>query len=723
MKIKTMKIKLILLMIFLGTTSFAQDKKEIKEFFWGQKDDYKKATTILDKWKNESAVIIYKREHYNYHKFGASVTYTSAIRKRIKLLDQASVAEFSQFSYKTKFYSNRAYGNIWRRGTNFIGVKIIKPDGKEIEIDTEKEAKDVNGEQKLAIPNLEIGDIIDYYFYSVEPFKSVYDYSFEPVETALGDIYPTMDLKITLETENDFFVNFNTYNGAPALKEIPTNSGGERSYELTEKNIEKNEFPHWFYPLAEMPCYKFQVIFARSGKFEKLADGFLSEKERDIKKTVSKEDIYNYYNKKFVPNGDLTPIKEFLKDKTFTSEEEKIREIYYFCRHEFYTRYIEAFIVNESNIFYPFELYGYNPIFFNDEVPFINYFMYFLKKNEIDYDIIVATPRYNGSIDDLLIQTNVKKLIRVNTKNPIYLEYFSPYNSADQIDYEVENSKAYVLEVSKGKKVTDASIVNLPTSTYQENCTKTKTLITLNDFTGFKVKKESSFLGHFKESEQKEKLNFYDYVYEDYTKYGTTKLLDYVKNKKKKEQYTNEFNALINKMKDKQKEAFEKSIEEEYEFDVDDYTFKIVSTGRYGKKLAFEFNEDFTVKNNLIKKAGDKYLIEIGKMLTSQIEINQKEKERKNNIYMVYPRSFDNEIILEIPAGYSVSGLEKLNKHVENETGGFTSTAEVKGNQLIIKTLKYYKNYFEPNSNWNKMIEFLDAAYQFTQEKILLKKN
>jgi hypothetical protein len=115
--------------------------------------------------------------------------------------------------------------------------------------------------------------------------------------------------------------------------------------------------------------------------------------------------------------------------------------------------------------------------------------------------------------------------------------------------------------------------------------------------------------------------------------------------------------------------------------------------------------------------------MELGKFLTSQIEITQKEKDRKNNVYMIYPRSFDNEIVFEIPAGYSVSGLEKFNKKVENETGGFTSTAEVKGNQLIIKTFKFYKNYFEPNSNWDKMIQYLDAAYQFTQEKILLKKN
>ena len=108
--------------------------------------------------------------------------------------------------------------------------------------------------------------------------------------------------------------------------------------------------------------------------------------------------------------------------------------------------------------------------------------------------------------------------------------------------------------------------------------------------------------------------------------------------------------------------------------------------------------------------------------LTSQVELDKKDKERKNNIYMPFPRTIENEIILEIPAGYTVSGLDKLNKNVTNETGGFTSNASISGNKLIIKTSKAYNNYYEPNANWQKMVQFLDAAYQFSQEKILLKK-
>jgi hypothetical protein len=713
---------LLCLFIAISYTTFAQDKAEIKEFFWGKNDQFKKANTIPEKWKNESAVIIHKFEHYDYHKFGASVTYTSAIRKRIKLLDQAAVTEFSEFSFRDKFYSNKGMHALGK-GTNVVGIKIVKSDGKEIEVDVEKNAKEVDKEKKIAIANLEIGDILDFYYYSVEPFKSILEFGFEPEESPLGDVYPTMDLKITFDTENDFFVNFNTYNGAPELKEMPTKSSGERKYELAAKDIEKNEFPRWFYPLAELPCYKFQVFFARSGKFEKRADAFLSESEKVIKKTVSKEDIFNYYNDKFHPDGYLSVINDYLKGKTFANDEEKIRDVYYFSRHMFFTQYIEAMAIGQSTGTYMYSYYN-NPIFFQSEEAFVNYFMAFLKKNEIDYDIIVGTPRFNGSIDDLLIQKNVSLLLRVNTKNPLYLEYFNPYSSADQFNYNLENTKAYALQVSKGKKVVDAVNVNLPSSTYLDNISKINSEVKISDdFTGLLVKKASSYFGHLKESEQDDKLYYFDYVFEDYKKYGTKSLIEYITNKKAKEKTSQQINAVVNKLKDQQKEAFKKSTSDEYDFAIDDHSLTIKNTGRFGKKSALEYDENFTIKNNLIKKAGENYLVEIGKLITSQIEIDKKEKERKNNIYMIYPRSFENEITLEIPAGYTVAGLDKLNKKVENETGGFVSSAVVTGNKLVIKTNKYYKNYYEPNSNWNKMIQFLDASYQFTQEKVLLKKN
>jgi hypothetical protein len=718
-----MKTLTSLCLLLLAGTVFAQklDKEEAKAFFWGKDDAFKSANTIPEKYKNESAVVIYKYEFYDYHKFGTSIKYVSAMRKRIKLQDAAAVKEFSEFSFQERFRNER--GRYGGDGTNTVGIKIIKPGGKEIEIDVDKESKDVNNEKKIAIASLEQGDIIDFYLYHYQPFNSQLEYGFEPEETTLGDTYPIMDYKLNFRTENDFFLNFASYNGAPELKQMPTDKSSERRYELVAKDIAKNDFPRWFYPLVELPSYKFQVFFARSGKFEKRAEAFLAEKENVVKKTVSKEDVFEYYSNKFRPYGDMAYIEKFLKKKTFANDEEKVREVYYFTRHQYFTQYVEAFVVKEANIFYPFDLYG-NAIFMNSENEFINHFMAFLKDNKLDYDIIIGTARYNGPIEDLLIQKDLSVLLRVNTTpNPVYLEYFSPYTSADQFSYELENSNAYALNVTKRKKITDVSLVKLPGTTAAENRSKSVFKIKLNeDMTGLKVDRESSHFGHLKDTEQKDKLYFFDYVNEDYAKYETKALLDRVGNKKKQEQYRKEFDALINKSKDKQKEEFKKATEGEYDVKLEDYAFSIANTGRFGSKTPLVVKEQFSIDNNLVKKAGDNYMVEIGKMIGSQVEIDKKEKARTNNVYFSFPRSFENEVVFEIPAGYTVSGLDKLNKNITNAAGSFVSTTKINGNQLVIQVKKSYTNYYEPNSNWPKVVDFLDAAYQFTQEKILLKK-
>ena len=68
--------------------------------------------------------------------------------------------------------------------------------------------------------------------------------------------------------------------------------------------------------------YKFQVFFARSGKFEERAKAFLSEKEKDVKSTVSKEDIFNYYGLGCRNISKLYVPKDYVFNHFFESIEE-----------------------------------------------------------------------------------------------------------------------------------------------------------------------------------------------------------------------------------------------------------------------------------------------------------------------------------------------------------------------------------------------------------------
>ncbi len=82
-----------------------------------------------------------------------------------------------------------------------------------------------------------------------------------------------------------------------------------------------------------------------------------------------------------------------------------------------------------------------------------------------------------------------------------------------------------------------------------------------------------------------------------------------------------------------------------------------------------------------IKKAGNNYIIDLGKLIASQLEIKKDQRERVKDIYMPFPRSFSYHIEFILPDGYSAEGLDKLNASVMNETGGFISKAKMEGNK------------------------------------------
>ena len=87
-----------------------------------------------------------------------------------------------------------------------------------------------------------------------------------------------------------------------------------------------------------------------------------------------------------------------------------------------------------------------------------------------------------------------------------------------------------------------------------------------------------------------------------------------------------------------------------------------------------------------------------------------------------YPRTLSWNIIFTIPAGYTVKGMESLNQNVSNDVAAFSSTARIENNSLIIDVSKIYKGQHFDLQQWPKMLEVLEAAYNFSQSKIVLKK-
>jgi len=130
-----------------------------------------KVTTVPEKWKNESAVIIGMKEEYLFKRQVAKGRTTAGVQikeyvhKRIKLQDKNAIEEFSTFYFVTMGKDGNAV------------YQVVKSDGKVVDIDMKnaiEEEQDIPEiykpiyyklkvkSMKIAIPDLEAGDIIDY---------------------------------------------------------------------------------------------------------------------------------------------------------------------------------------------------------------------------------------------------------------------------------------------------------------------------------------------------------------------------------------------------------------------------------------------------------------------------------------------------------------------------------------------------------------------------------
>lgn len=124
----------------------------------------------------------------------------------------------------------------------------------------------------------------------------------------------------------------------------------------------------------------------------------------------------------------------------------------------------------------------------------------------------------------------------------------------------------------------------------------------------------------------------------------------------------------------------------------------------------------------MVKIAGDNLLVSVPGLIGDQLFVSQDERQREVDAYMGFPRSLRNVINFTIPAGYKAVGIQNLNMNIDNEAGTFAVQASVEADKLTLLVKKHYKQMTVKKENWSKLLEMLDAAFNFSQKKILLKK-
>ncbi|HET8839626.1 MAG TPA: hypothetical protein VFM82_11600 [Flavobacteriaceae bacterium] len=712
---------LVFLCVVISACGQSKQVLELQNQFWNSGDERKEIKTVPEKWKGESAVILYLEEYFEYTNFASKAFYPSYYHERVLLQDKAAIENFSEFSFGKE---DKDFGLIFHsyQEKTILGAKIIKPDGTEIilNIDNEKVVQD--DRIKVAIPNLEVGDILDFFVYQ-DDYGVVYggEKIFEAHERVLSMEYPVVYRKLAIELEKGrLYLNMDSYNDAPEILEVPTDKNSRRRYMLEANDIEKSDFPRWFYPLVELPTVKFQVIYSVIGKN---SDIFMGENAAERKTHVSPEELVDYYDLRFktYKSRSVAPVLDYLEEKEITDKREQLVQALYFMRHRNYNRFIELYLARENQIEgFDVPCGGYA---FIDEDNFVNFMASLGKELEIDYDIVVATPDFNGSIDDLLLASNVSLGLRFNFPKPLYFFHISSHVQAELFPENLEGTKVYLLGVKKNRKIENAEIAVLPVTTAQDNIEKKMIAVNFRDgFNSIHIERNLEFTGHFKIQEQGRWLFFDDYLNEEFERFDSSHFYHCRKNQNRKEEEAEQkLKSFYAEIEKRHNENLKERIKNVYDVETKDYAYEIKNSARYSEE-ALVVADSFNIENEFIRKAGPNYLFELGKLIGGQVKIEKDEEERVANIDLDFAKTLIYNVEISVPEGFEVVGVEKLNRTITNETGSFEVVAKVENGILKYTATKIYAKPHYEAAEWGNMLVWLKAAHDFSQEKVMFKK-
>lgn len=692
---------------------------------WGANEPPFTTNNTPDKYKNESAIIIgYKRSVSIDKKSRAgfftrgekSLIFYENVRFKIKLNDRNAVENFTEIYFRFNRKEDGFSARIFKPGVaEPITVSLADAVGVESTSDMPEFFKSFFDQQsgnqnhyfKVAIPGLEPGDILEYVSITQSKLNVASSgyIEFSPQYEVCNKSYPIMYNQIIMETDDKSFFKSMSFNGAPDFKKEASDNPEFFRYVFTDNDRGVEKDVNFITPFKVYPLAKFQVIYANNDKIK----GALIGSKGELKTGFPKEELAKKAWEDFAQTGayyfgNYGTVQNYLNytfavakkaDALEWTEKDYINKMYYKLRNTV--------------------LYRDN--YYSDKT-FAYMFAWLLTQRKINYDLIISISNNIGTLKDVLFDSEIRYVIRLNEKQ-YYFNCTEHSNPGDLVETLLNNEAYIIKEPLKKSGEQEITPIILPNTTEAENCEA----VTINasmpaSLDAVAVSRTSTFKGLSKTKNIDGALKLTTYILDDWKNTGGAHPAENL-NDADAESYNNFAKIIKDRAKDDKPQMQKRSLENEYSSKITFKNFRIDSDGRSLKKPDLVYTEDFDI-NGFIRKAGKKYLVNIPGLIGSQLQIKKQERNRKYDISVGYPRTLNWTINFKAPDGYTVDGVKELNTSVDNEAGSFITTASEANGVVSINVKKVYKQANMPKDKWSKMLEFVDAAYNFTFKNILL---
>lgn len=714
-KIKVIRVVFSILLVQLLTLSVNADEKadylklaqKVRQEVWSSTPADFQKRTVPDRYKNASAVILsyYRELSTDYYRKATAdlvlnlrltrqIDCTDMERMLIQINDKKALKDYSEFTFKTK--SRKWTWGYHHKTQTVLGIRVIKKNGnvQEVSLDDYVDVKEGKNDkdlsQKIAVPGLEVGDCID--VFSLDQIDTQ-EQQLDPFYFVLRQDEPVLYTKVHCVLDQSLATVYRTMNGAPDFTQTTDKDKNAVLDMVMDKPIDA-ESSIWYNSLEQSPFIemyitptKTKVAVVEKAMRQKGVRGnpdvtpILQDDWKLLKSYVSKGG--------YSPAGLPSTYKSVFKSakKEGMSAEEKADRIYSF-------EYVSG---------------GASQRAFNTVA---NY----LRKLGVEIEMGITTPFGALPVDKLINYNSTSWFFRLKGTDVYYFPGTYP-KVASEIPYIYQGRKAYMQDSEEQ--------ITIPVSQAEDNKSVNDMVVKL-DGTKLDISRKVTYSGE-------QKMYGQSLVSPDNTLFGSSQLEAYWRYLKYDDKdpyscYTKkesaELKGAFNEYRKNAIDPFKAEISSYHDADP-------VQVGGYGVDCVgirrdssnFVYHVDY-VMDGMVKRAGNNYLLSVGKLIGSSLKLEGKDRERIDDVWRKMAFVDEWNIEIPLPQGYKVSAeaLKKIETSVANECGEFTVKATAGNESVKVYVRKCFAHRVEPVSNWSKLLALVDACSAFADKQMVIAK-
>jgi hypothetical protein len=579
-------------------------------------------------------------------------------------------------------------------------------------VDITEGKNDKKKSKRLAVPDLQEGDVLDYFFCKIMELETIH---VPPILFPFYSKYPVLSYSVHGEFENKLTVEYKSINGAPDLK-VSKDTSNNMIIDVQQKNLQQVgdlRKIRWLSASRDFPMIRLSVLnnsskqlqTANARKSGLYKDVPYEDILKDAKGLLAKQDMLWMKDINEKVNAALANYKQ--KNPDLSKED------------------LASCIYDALCFYWPNNINGYPP------AKFFLRLQQLLSENDIDSKFIFTTTRYGAGRNGVVSMDDLSFALTAN-HNKQFFPFVRENILAGEIPgkYQGEPTSALVIDKNEKKikqQIEKGSIEDfrIPETTYNENknVSKMKVEFSDNDPLLLNIDRNTIYTGNLKED-----IFPLLMLYEDWDKAMRKRLIidktlmEELQEDKREQKHVEAYTSLFDAKRKEQKDAIKLEISAYHNIEpkeVFDYSVNNLGIVASDPNLNYEIKYQV---DGFVTKAGENLILDAGKLIGIQWAPTPGERERTADAYLPTARLFENEIEVLIPPVYNLQGFEALNCSMENEYGAFEAEVSYADQVLKIKTRKIYKRPFVPKEDWPMLMEMIDKANDFYIQSVVLKK-